>query len=92
MTVTNRPDLEHRLLLLAPTGKDAVLTRAILADAGIDCCVCADLRSLVWELQIDVGALLVAEEALLDEGFKLLLTAVRSTVSPPLPMLVTRCA
>ena len=35
--------LERRVLFLAPTGKDAMLTRAVLGDAGIDCEICADL-------------------------------------------------
>ncbi len=72
----HRPDLENRLLLLAPTGKDATLTSSLLADAGIECCACADLRALIWELQAGAAALFLAEEALLDDGLKLLITAV----------------
>ncbi|MBC7818100.1 MAG: PAS domain S-box protein [Planctomycetaceae bacterium] len=89
MTMTPRPDLENRVLLLAPTGKDGTLTCSILSDAGIDCCVCADLRSLIWELQAGAGALLIAEEALLDDGAKLMVTAISH--QPPwsdLPLII----
>jgi PAS domain S-box-containing protein len=89
MTASARADLESRILLLAPTGKDATLASAILIDAGIDCCTCQDLRSLTWELQAGAGALLVAEEALLDEGAKLLIAAVSHQPAwSDLPMIV----
>ena len=33
----------ERVLVLAPTAKDAAFCRAILAEAGVGCMVCADL-------------------------------------------------
>ena len=56
--------LERRLLVLAPTGKDAELTRAVLGEAGIDCEICADLGCVTRELERGAAALLLAEEAI----------------------------
>jgi signal transduction histidine kinase/ActR/RegA family two-component response regulator len=55
---------EGRVLVLAPTGKDATLTRELLGYAGIRCEICTDLGCVVRELERGAGALLVAEEAL----------------------------
>jgi PAS domain S-box-containing protein len=56
--------LEKRVLVQAPTPKDAALTCSILEEAGIACDVCHDLHSLVKECEAGVGALLLAEEVL----------------------------
>ena len=55
---------EHRVLVLAPRGRDAGLAAAILARAGMTCRVCADLADLVRAAAEGAGAALVAEEAL----------------------------
>jgi len=62
--VTPRDSLEHRLLVLAPTGKDAALLRGKLLEAGFECDVCADAADLAEEMTLGAGALLVAEEAI----------------------------
>lgn len=59
---------ERRLLLLAPSGRDAQLARGVLADAGIRAHACDDLPELVRECAGGVGAILVSEEALADEA------------------------
>src|SRR6476619_5665683 len=56
--------LERRLLILAPTGRDAQLTRTTLAEHGVRCTICADLPSLLAEMALGAGAVLVSEEAL----------------------------
>ena len=61
------PSNERRLLILAPTGRDAALTRDVLGEAGIRATVCADLPSLVEELGRGAGSLLLSEEALSSE-------------------------
>ncbi len=58
--------LERRLLVLAPTGRDAPLTRTVLAESGIRCALCADLLQLVDEVGRGAGAVLVSEEAVAD--------------------------
>ena len=56
--------LERRVLFLPPTRKDAILARAVLGDAGIDCEICADLGGVARELEQGAAALLLAEEAI----------------------------
>ena len=60
--------LERRVLILAPTGRDAPLTRELLAEHGIRCFICADMAQLVNELGQGAGALLISEEALPQQG------------------------
>ena len=67
MTEAGSPSHERRLLVLAPTGRDAPLTRSVLAEAGIRCTICRDLPHLVQELTLGAGALLISEEAISNE-------------------------
>ncbi len=62
---------EHRVLILAPRGRDAELAARILARAGMACRVCVDLADLARAAAEGAGAALVTEEALEgddDEG------------------------
>ena len=63
MSDNAQPLLERRVLILAPTGRDAPLTRELLAENGIRCLVCKDLAELGVELTQGAGAILVSEEA-----------------------------
>lgn len=69
--MTNRqPDRrkeEQRILVLAPTRRDAEITCEILAERGMACLVCSDLVSLVDELIRGAGAILLAEEMLVKD-------------------------
>jgi len=56
--------LERRILLLAPTLKDATLTCEILQQEDIDCEICDDMPTLCHHLDVGAGALLVPEEAI----------------------------
>ena len=67
MTSAPQPSFERRILILAPTGRDAQLTQGVLAEAGIRSFACADLPSLVQEIGRGAGALLLSEEALASE-------------------------
>jgi PAS domain S-box-containing protein len=64
---TPQPAFERRILILAPTGRDAQLTQSVLAEAGIRSLACPDLPTLVQELGRGAGALLLSEEALQSE-------------------------
>ncbi|HUQ27280.1 MAG TPA: ATP-binding protein [Usitatibacter sp.] len=64
MTEAQRAVLERRLLILAPTGRDAELTRTMLMEQGIRCFACTDLHHLVHEISVGAGAVLLSEEAL----------------------------
>ncbi len=51
------------VLILAPTGRDAVAAEQQLRAAGLDSAVCADMADLVSRLRAGAGVALVAEEA-----------------------------
>ncbi|SDB73829.1 response regulator [Belnapia rosea] len=55
---------EHRVLILAPRGRDAGLAAGILARAGIASRICADPTDLAQAAVEGAGAALVTEEAL----------------------------
>ncbi|RKH41920.1 sensor histidine kinase [Corallococcus sicarius] len=74
-TETNRA-LEQRVLVLAPIGRDALVTRDVLARAGIVAEPCANLAEVCAKFEEGAGALLLAEEALTVSGLALLSRAV----------------
>jgi signal transduction histidine kinase/CheY-like chemotaxis protein len=60
---------EERFLILAPTGRDAALTAALLAKAQLDHAVVGSLRELCQTLARDgAAALLIAEEVFAQES------------------------
>jgi PAS domain S-box-containing protein len=63
-----RPSVERRVLILAPTGRDAQLTRSILAEVGIRSLPCDSLAMLGREMAEGAGALLLSEEAVMSES------------------------
>ena len=67
MTENSQRLAERRVLIVAPTGRDAPMTRDVLAEAGIRSLVCADLPELVAELVEGAGAVVIAEEALASD-------------------------
>ncbi|MFO0796660.1 MAG: ATP-binding protein [Gemmataceae bacterium] len=54
---------EQRVLIYAPSGRDAALARDVFARAGVAAHVCADLAAVCTELDAGAGALLTTEEA-----------------------------
>jgi signal transduction histidine kinase/ActR/RegA family two-component response regulator len=80
---------EERVLLLAPTGRDAAMAETVLAQAGIVACVCADSSELCREIEGGAGAALLAEEALTGGGTKSLFrTLERQPPWSDLPILL----
>ncbi|WP_254506829.1 ATP-binding response regulator [Anatilimnocola floriformis] len=55
---------EKRVLILAPTKKDGEVSVSLLAQAGIPALACAALSSLIDELRIGAGALVITEDSL----------------------------
>jgi two-component system, sensor histidine kinase len=55
---------QERILILAPTGRDAFLVETVLNQGGIHSHSCADMAQLCCELSAGAGAVLLAEEAL----------------------------
>ncbi len=67
MRVSDPPDIATRLLLFAPVGRDAELTHALLARAGIHAVICESMVQLCdLYARAGGGALLLTEEALDD--------------------------
>jgi signal transduction histidine kinase/CheY-like chemotaxis protein len=56
-------DLEQRIVVFAPVGKDARLIRQVLEGANLDCHVCPELGDVVVGLAQGAAALFVIEEA-----------------------------
>jgi PAS domain S-box-containing protein len=86
---TDREQLEQRILILAPTDKDAALASSILERAGVACHSCADLDQICEQLTLGAGAVLLPEESI-AEGQKGSLSAWLERQPPwsDLPVLV----
>jgi len=69
--------LDERILILAPTGKDAVLAADLFRRDGLCSTVCEDLIELGQELRKGAGVLVLAEEALLPRELPMLVEALR---------------
>jgi PAS domain S-box-containing protein len=61
---------EERILILAPRGRDAEVMQQVLSRGNSACHLCLDLGDLRSQLEADVGAVLVTEEALVGEGLE----------------------
>src|SRR5437867_1421678 len=64
MMEARHPGAALRVLILAPTGRDAALAEAVLAKAGIETWICPDMPSLCRQAAECPGSLLIAEEAI----------------------------
>src|SRR5689334_568937 len=70
-------DPEHRVLVLAPIGRDGDLTGQLLERASISCVICRSASMLAETLDNSgAGALLLTEEALEDPGVSTLVTSL----------------
>ncbi len=61
-------EAEKRVLIVAPTTRDAEITRSLLAQAGLTCRICENLRGLSKEIRTGAGAILLTEESVTAEG------------------------
>jgi signal transduction histidine kinase len=57
-------NVEDRVVVFAPTGKDARLIAQVLARAGVDSCVCTRAADVASQLKQGAGALLLVDEVL----------------------------
>jgi signal transduction histidine kinase len=82
-------DRERRVLVLAPTARDARLTSSVLRASSIPCNACADAGELCEQLEVGASAVLIAEEELAN-GAQTRLAALVSQQPPwsDLPVLV----
>ena len=67
MTEADRQAMEQRVLILAPTSKDAALSRSIFDTAGVSAHYCRDLDEVVEQLDTGAGALLLPEEVIVSD-------------------------
>jgi signal transduction histidine kinase/CheY-like chemotaxis protein len=68
---------DERFLLVAPTGRDAPLTCALLEREGLACLACQDIEELCTRLEREGAAgLLIAEEVLVKRAFVRLCAAL----------------
>jgi signal transduction histidine kinase/ActR/RegA family two-component response regulator len=83
-------DLERRLLVLAPIGKDGALIQSALGRnvMNCECYLCATFDVLVRELSRGAVALLISEEALADADDRLAAHIARQPPWSDLPVLV----
>jgi signal transduction histidine kinase/ActR/RegA family two-component response regulator len=83
----------ERVLVVAPTRKDAEQTRVILNDAAIACHACDCIADAAAEINNDAGAILVTDEAMADRAISSLLDALHSQPSwSDIPIIVLSSA
>lgn len=63
-------EIDRRVLMLAPTGRDAELMCSVLHSASVECRVSEDMRALCMGVREGCAALLIAEEALADGAYR----------------------
>jgi len=81
--------VEERLLVLAPTGRDAPTAASILCEVGIGAETCSHIDDLCAKLEEGAGAVLVAEEALFSGATRQLLEVLgRQPPWSDLPLIV----
>jgi signal transduction histidine kinase/CheY-like chemotaxis protein len=85
-------DVAVRVLILAPTARDAEVSRALLAQAGVPCAVCWGVSELARAAVQGAGAVLTTDEALAGDAVDdLLAVLARQPAWSELPVvLLTR--
>jgi signal transduction histidine kinase/ActR/RegA family two-component response regulator len=84
-------ELEERVLILAPAGRDAALACQVLGGTGLPCAACADGAGLCREIEAGAGAVVLSEEALsgwLVHGLRALLERQEPWSDLPLILVV----
>lgn len=82
-------DNDLRVLIVAPSGRDADLISAALAEVGISCHICRSVAQIVAELKLGAAAAVIGEEALGEAEIRSLASAMQG--QPPwsdLPIIV----
>jgi signal transduction histidine kinase/CheY-like chemotaxis protein len=78
MTESDREgNLDKRILIFAPVGKDAPLTLDVLRRTDLKGCVCDTAHGLCAEFQRGAAVIMLTEEALEDQGIGELLECLR---------------
>jgi signal transduction histidine kinase/CheY-like chemotaxis protein len=86
---SSQPAIHERILILAPTGRDADLTAKALDQAGIASVVCASIEDLCLKLAEGAGAAMVTDEAMSAEAMDCLREALeREPAWSDIPLLI----
>src|SRR5688500_8743984 len=89
MTLSERDSLSLRVLILAPTGRDAALTVAALGTAGVDSILWPYIEWVERDIAEGAGALLCAAESFANGGLPVLAAALsRQEAWSDLPVLL----
>lgn len=64
MNRTDSCDVEQRVLVLAPTGRDAANSLTVLSRAGLVCTACRDVADLCHEIGVGAAVVILTEESL----------------------------
>ncbi|MDF3025257.1 MAG: multi-sensor hybrid histidine kinase [Alphaproteobacteria bacterium] len=67
MDAVQDTDIDLRVLILAPTAKDAQITASILRESGVPCHVCKHISEISAEIGKGAGAAIITEEYLLSD-------------------------
>ena len=77
--MSHRSELSpERVLVLTPTGRDAMMVEERLVAGGLACEVCKDVDALLFALRSDAGAVLIGQEALSASQAETLLGALEA--------------
>jgi signal transduction histidine kinase/ActR/RegA family two-component response regulator len=71
-------NLDERILIFAPVGKDAPLTLDVLRRTDLKGCVCGTAHELCLQLHRGAAVIMLTEEALEDDGIDELMECLRS--------------
>ena len=80
---------DERVLVVAPTRRDADVTGSLLRAARVPFVICADMRELAEQLGLGVGAVLVTDQSLGEAGASAFVSALgRQPAWSDVPVLV----
>jgi hypothetical protein len=68
---------DQRVLILAPTGRDAELTSHFLAEANLQALICEDIISFCHEILAGAGLGFLTGEALTEDAMQCLIDALK---------------
>jgi signal transduction histidine kinase len=81
---------EERIVIVAPTGRDAEVLRLVLTHGGLGAAVCSGIEEAVRVLDQGAGALLLTEEVLSRDAGRLVEWIARQPAWSDLPILLLR--
>lgn len=88
MTPSSRSHDERRLLVLAPTPRDAEITQSVMSATDIDAVVCQTIEELLGKFSTGGSAMLIAEEAVTANAFALETALSQQPTWSDLPVMV----